>query len=120
MAKKNKEVKKALKEEKGTGSHYDGYTVKDYKRDNKKAVKKALKEEKGTGSDYDGYTFKDYKRDQKGGAETKSERIAGEVEDGLRKPGGKKKPNYKKRKKKLLKGYGNYGKALNKIQDGKK
>ena len=32
-----KKVKKALKKEKGTGSHYDGYTYKDYKRDKKKA-----------------------------------------------------------------------------------
>ena len=38
------------------------------------------------------------------GAETKSERIAGEVEDGLRDPGGKKKPDYKKRKKELKRG----------------
>lgn len=68
--KKLKEVKKALKEEEGTGSHYDGYTIKDYKRDQKssnkktykKAVKKALKEEKGTGSDYDGMKYKDFKK----------------------------------------------------------
>lgn len=70
---KKKEVKKALKEAEGTGSHYDGYTIKDYKRDQKssnektvkKAVKRALKDAKGTGSHYDGYTYKDYKRDKK-------------------------------------------------------
>jgi len=39
LAKKkgNKEGKKALKKEKGTGSPYDGYTYKDYKRDKKRA-----------------------------------------------------------------------------------
>jgi hypothetical protein len=42
------------------------------------------------------------------GAETKSERIAGEVEDSLREPGGKKKPDYKKRKKQLKFGTGNH------------
>ena len=41
--KKLKEVKKALKEEEGTGSHYDGYTIKDYKRDQKSSNKKTLK-----------------------------------------------------------------------------
>ena len=35
--KEKKEVKKALKKEKGTGSPYDGYTYKDYKRDKKRA-----------------------------------------------------------------------------------
>ena len=67
--KKLKEVKKALKEEKGTGSRYDGYTIKDYKRDEKspkkarkKEIKKALKGEKGTGSKYDGMTYKDFKK----------------------------------------------------------
>ena len=62
-------VKKALEEEKGTGSPYDGYSIKDYKRDNKNAkvsrkkeIKKALKEEKGTGSKYDGMKYKDFKK----------------------------------------------------------
>lgn len=31
----------------------------------KKRLKEALKAEKGTGSDYDGYTVKDHKRDMK-------------------------------------------------------